>query len=114
MRPRAAVVGGSLFWSTSAFATFDSGNTLFDNCNNPNDASKQFYCLGYLAGVSDLLDGMHIICTRRLKSNRRVGHRCSAHPFPSIPNRKKQMDSLLKLAIEAHGGLKPGVILHAD
>jgi hypothetical protein len=63
VRLRAVVVGASLVWSTSAFATFDSGNTLFDNCNNPNDASKQFYCLGYLAGVSDLLDGMHIICT---------------------------------------------------
>ena len=62
MRLRAIVVGASLFWSTSAFATFDSGSALFDNCNNTNDASKQFYCLGYLAGMSDALDGMHIIC----------------------------------------------------
>jgi Rap1a immunity proteins len=60
---RAVVVGGSLFWSAPAFAAFDSGETLFDNCNNPNDASKQFYCLGYLAGVSDLLEGMHITCS---------------------------------------------------
>jgi hypothetical protein len=56
------VLSVGLFWITSAFAAFDSGNTLFDSCNN-SDASKQSHCLAYIAGVSDVLDGMHITCT---------------------------------------------------
>src|ERR1700733_4802484 len=42
---------------------------------------------------------------RRLKGNRRARRRCSAQPFPSIPTRREQLDNLLKLAIDAHGGL---------
>ena len=57
------VLSVGLFWITSAFAAFDSGNALFDSCTNASDASKQSHCLAYIAGVSDVLDGMHIICT---------------------------------------------------
>jgi len=63
MRVAALVVAAGLFWIPSAFAAFDSGNALFDNCNNASDASKQSHCLAHIAGVSDVLDGMHIICT---------------------------------------------------
>jgi hypothetical protein len=57
------VLSVGLLWITSAFAAFDSGNSLFDSCNNASDASKQSHCLAYIAGVSDVLDGMHITCT---------------------------------------------------
>jgi hypothetical protein len=56
------VIAAGLFWTTSAFAAIDSAGALFDTCNNPNDESKQSYCRGYVAGVSDVLTGMHIIC----------------------------------------------------
>jgi hypothetical protein len=51
-----------LIGSTPVFAALDSGKSLWDSCNDPNDTSKQSYCLGYVAGVSDVLAGMHIIC----------------------------------------------------
>jgi len=62
MRLAALVAAAGLFGSTSAFATLDSGKSLWDSCNDSNDISKQSYCLGYVAGVSDVLVGMHIIC----------------------------------------------------
>jgi Rap1a immunity proteins len=62
MQLAALVVAAGLFGSTSAFAALDSGKTLWDSCNDLNDTSKQSYCLGYVAGVSDVLVGMHIIC----------------------------------------------------
>jgi|SRR6516162_10061913 len=49
--------------ATCALAAHNTGNALFDSCNNPSDTSKQSYCLGYVAGVSEVLEGMHIICT---------------------------------------------------
>ena len=55
MQPAALVMAAGLFGSTSAFAALDSGKTLLDSCNDPNDTSKQSYCLGYVAGVSDVL-----------------------------------------------------------
>jgi Rap1a immunity proteins len=61
MRPAALVAAAGLFCGTPAFATLDTGKTLWDSCNDP-DTSKQSYCLGYVAGVSDVLVGMHIIC----------------------------------------------------
>ena len=51
MQPAALVVAAGLFGSTSAFAALDSGKTLLDSCNDPNDTSKQSYCLGYVAGA---------------------------------------------------------------
>jgi hypothetical protein len=61
MRPAALIAVAGLFCGTPAFATLDTGKTLWDTCNDP-DTSKQSYCLGYVAGVSDVLVGMHIIC----------------------------------------------------
>jgi hypothetical protein len=61
MRPAALVAVAGMFCGTPAFATLDTGKTLWDSCNDP-DTSKQSYCLGYVAGVSDALVGMHIIC----------------------------------------------------
>ena len=57
------VLSVGLFWATSAFAAFDSGNALLESCDNATDAWKQSHCLAYIAGVSDVLDGMHITCT---------------------------------------------------
>jgi hypothetical protein len=57
------VLSIGLFWATSAFAAFDSGNALLESCDNATDAWKQSHCLAYIAGVSDVLDGMHITCT---------------------------------------------------
>jgi hypothetical protein len=51
MQLAALVVAADLFGSTSAFAALDSGKTLWDSCNDPNDTAKQSYCLGYVAGV---------------------------------------------------------------
>jgi hypothetical protein len=62
MRLAALVAAAGLFCSTPAFAVLDTGKTLWDSCNDPNDISKQSYCLGYVAGVSDVLVGTHIIC----------------------------------------------------
>jgi hypothetical protein len=61
MRLAALVAVAGLFGSTFAFAGSVSGRALWDSCNDP-DASKQAYCLGYVAGVSDVLVGMHIVC----------------------------------------------------
>jgi len=72
MQPAALVVAAGLFGSTSAFAALDSGKTLLDSCNDPNDTSKQSYCLGYVAGVSDVLVGMHIICIGEHVSVRQI------------------------------------------
>ena len=63
MRPAALVAAAGLFCGAPAFATLDTGKTLWDSCNDP-DTSKQSYCLGYVAGVSDILVGMHIIPVR--------------------------------------------------
>jgi hypothetical protein len=49
----------------------DSGKALWDSCNDP-DASKQSYCLGYVAGMSDVLAGMHIICIGERVSVRQI------------------------------------------
>ena len=68
----AALAAAGLFWSTPAFATLDTGKTLWDSCNDPNDTSKQSYCLGYVAGVSDVLVGMHIICIGEHLSLRQI------------------------------------------
>jgi len=62
MRLGVLVVVAGFFWTTSAFAAIDSAGALFTTCNNPDDKSKQSYCLGYVAGVSDVLTGLHIIC----------------------------------------------------
>lgn len=62
MRFEVLVVAVGLFWTTTVFAAVDTGGALFDTCNNQNDKSKQSYCLGYIAGVTDVLTGMHIIC----------------------------------------------------
>jgi hypothetical protein len=61
MRPAALIAAAGLFCGTPVFATLDTGKTLWDSCNDP-DTSKQSYCFGYVAGVSDVLVGMHIIC----------------------------------------------------
>ena len=67
MQLAALVVAAGLFGSTSAFAALDSGKTLWDSCNDPNDTSKQSYCLGYVAGVSDvLLSRRHVARCARL------------------------------------------------
>jgi hypothetical protein len=62
MRFVVLVMAVGLFWTTSAFAAIDTAGTLFDTCINQNDKSKQSYCLGYVAGATDVLTGMHIIC----------------------------------------------------
>jgi hypothetical protein len=62
MRLVALIAAAGLIGSTPVFAALDSGKSLCDSCNDPNDTSKQSYCLGYVAGVSDVLAGMHIIC----------------------------------------------------
>jgi hypothetical protein len=62
MRLVALIAAAGLIGSTPVFAALDSGKSLWDSCNDPNDTSKQSYCLGYVAGVSDVLAGMHIIC----------------------------------------------------
>jgi hypothetical protein len=68
MRPAALVAAGGLFCGTPAFATLDTGKTLWDSCNDP-DTSKQSYCLGYVAGVSDVLGSKLInICALRIRS----------------------------------------------
>jgi hypothetical protein len=56
------VMAVGLLWTTSSFAAIDTAGALFETCNNQNDKSKQTYCLGYVAGVTDVLTGMHIIC----------------------------------------------------
>ena len=71
MRLVALFVAASLFGSTPAFPALDSGKTLWDSCNDP-DASKQSYCLGYVAGVSDVLVGMHIVCIGEHASVRQI------------------------------------------
>jgi hypothetical protein len=71
MRPAALVASAGLFCGAPAFATLDTGKTLWDSCNDP-DTSKQSYCLGYVAGVSDVLVGMHIICTGEHVSVRQI------------------------------------------
>ena len=63
MRIAAPVVVAGLVWTRCAFAAHVSGNALFDSCNNLSDKSKQSYCLGYIAGLGEVLDGIHIICT---------------------------------------------------
>jgi Rap1a immunity proteins len=72
MQLAALVVAAGLFGSTSAFAALDSGKTLWGSCNDLNDTSKQSYCLGYVAGVSDVLVGMHIICIGEHVSVRQI------------------------------------------
>jgi len=62
MRFGVLVMAVGLFWTTSAFLAIDTAGALFDTCNNQNDSSKQAYCFGYVAGVTDVLTGMHIIC----------------------------------------------------
>ena len=72
MRLVALVAAAGLFGSTPVFAVLDSGKSLWDSCNDPNDTSKQSYCLGYVAGVSDVLAGMHIICIGQHVSVRQI------------------------------------------
>ena len=69
MRLATLVAAAGLFGSTSA--SLDSGKALWDSCNDP-DASKQSYCLGYVAGMSDVLAGMHIICIGERVSVRQI------------------------------------------
>ena len=71
MRLVALVAAAGLIGSTPVFPALDSGKSLWDSCNDP-DASKQSYCLGCVAGVSDVLVGMHIVCIGEHASVRQI------------------------------------------
>jgi hypothetical protein len=40
MRPAALVAAAGLFCGTPAFATLDTGKTLWDSCNDPDSNGK--------------------------------------------------------------------------
>jgi hypothetical protein len=62
-----ASCGGWLIWEHTRFRGLGFRQ-------NPVDASKQSYCLGYVAGVSDVLVGMHIVCIGEHASVRQIAH----------------------------------------
>jgi len=69
MRLRALVLASGLLCSTSAFAqdkvmSHTSGNELFDRCNDgtTGQIAGELSCLAWVAGASDVLSFMRIIC----------------------------------------------------
>ena len=66
---RALGIAASLLWITNALAqgypisVTISGKAFYDRCNIPEDPQKQVYCLGYVAGTSDVLNLTRSVCT---------------------------------------------------
>ena len=67
MGSRTLVLAMGLLWVTSVFAqdftSFQTGDELFDTCNDQADGPRHAVCAGYVAGASDVLNSQGIICT---------------------------------------------------
>jgi len=65
MRLMALVVAAGLLWPSSSFSqtrAFDDGNKLYGYCGASNSSDDKVFCAGYVAGISDALQGEKRMC----------------------------------------------------
>ena len=79
MRLGALVSAVALFLPTSAFSqddgtttSFKNGTQLYQACTAASDSQNVSFCIGYVMGVSDSLQGLHLTCSRKEVTGRQV------------------------------------------
>ena len=79
MRLRALVSTVALFLPTSTFSqddgtttSFKNGNQLYQACTAASDSQNMSFCIGYVMGVSDSLQGLHLTCSPKEVTGRQV------------------------------------------
>jgi len=79
MRPAALVSAVALIMPASAFSqddgtttSFKTGTQLYQACTAASDSEKLSFCIGYVMGVSDSLQSLHLTCSplRKLRVSR--------------------------------------------
>ena len=72
MRLRVPVLAACLLWPVSSFSqdrvsqSFETGYQLYEDCNAALGSPQNIFCMGYVMGVSDLLDFAEVsVCTPR-------------------------------------------------
>ena len=70
MRPAALVSAVALIMPASAFSqddgtttSFKNGTQLYQACTAASDSEKLSFCIGYVMGVSDSLQSLHLMCS---------------------------------------------------
>jgi hypothetical protein len=70
MRPAALVSAVALIMPASAFSqddgtttSFKNGTQLYQACTAASDSEKLSFCIGYVMGVSDSLQSLHLTCS---------------------------------------------------
>jgi hypothetical protein len=79
MRLRALFSAVVLFFATSAFSqdvgpttSFKNGVALYEACTAASESAKLAFCLGYVMGVSDSLQSLHLTCSPKEATGQQV------------------------------------------
>lgn len=75
----ALVVAVALFMPMSAFSqnagpttSFKNGIQLYQSCTATSEPEKTSFCIGYVMGVSDSLQSLHLTCAPQEATGRQV------------------------------------------
>ena len=69
MRLRVLVMAAGLLWPVSSLSMdetrppFKSGNQLYEDCTAALDSHELTFCMGYVMGLSDSLQTLHLACS---------------------------------------------------
>ena len=69
MKVRLLVLAAGLLWPVSSFSqdresqSSETGDQLYEDCDAALGSPQNIFCMGYVMGVSDLLDLQRLICT---------------------------------------------------
>ena len=79
MRPAALVSAVALIVPASAFSqddgtttSFKNGTQLYQACTAASDSEKLSFCIGYVMGVSDSLQSLHLTCSPKEATGKQV------------------------------------------
>jgi hypothetical protein len=79
MPPAALVSAVALILPASAFsqddgttASFKNGTQLYQACTAASDSEKLSFCIGYVMGVSDSLQSLHLTCSPKEATGKQV------------------------------------------